>query len=570
MRVKYSAFLVTACAVLFVSGCGRSKNGAGLTGSASDVVGPVTDQLLQGGQRADPAIWPTYGGDWAQTRYSALTDIRRETVQRLRPAWIYQTGILGTFETTPVVLGRGMYITTPVSKGRQDVLRLDATTGEVVWRVELTSRGVTNGAPQPFFDLHLPSDFGPNRGVAVYGDRVYVGTLNGTLLALDRRTGHKIFEVATLSPRLTSAPLAARGRIIVGLSWVARGAIQAFNAQTGKELWTWWAIPSPENGGWWGTWTDTLPGFPHVSLGRDIAREKADSARLTDSWKSGGGGAPMTPTFDPESGLLYTSTGHPDPAGFPPPSEPYPGDMRWTSSICAIHIETGETAWCYQLVPHDVWGSASPTPPILFELQHGGERIDAVGKFSGMGNFYIWNRRDGKLVSISDNYIPADPTVKVQAGPNLIRGGWSGTNWSPGAYDPQTALFYSANGNTPGYFEPHAIVRPKGAFGNIAAVNGSTGRVAWSYRTALPQVGGTLATAGGLVFAGRTSGWFDAYNARTGDRVWSFRTGASCSAARMTYQTGGVQYVVIACGGHEIYDPQGGDALIAFSLGAVR
>lgn len=317
MRVKYSAFLVTACAVLFVSGCGRSKNGAGLTGSASDVVGPVTDQLLQGGQRADPAIWPTYGGDWAQTRYSALTDIRRETVQRLRPAWIYQTGILGTFETTPVVLGREMYITTPVSKGRQDVLRLDATTGEVVWRVELTSRGVTNGAPQPFFDLHLPSDFGPNRGVAVYGDRVYVGTLNGTLLALDRRTGHKIFEVATLSPRLTSAPLAARGRIIVGLSWVARGAIQAFNAQTGKELWTWWAIPSPENGGWWGTWTDTLPGFPHVSLGRDIAREKADSARLTDSWKSGGGGAPMTPTFDPESGLLYTSTGHPDPAGFP-------------------------------------------------------------------------------------------------------------------------------------------------------------------------------------------------------------------------------------------------------------
>ncbi len=538
--------------------------------NATGEVGPVTDQMLQGGQRGDPSIWPTYGGDWAQTRYSPLTDIRRETVRGLRPAWIYQSGIIGTFETTPVVLGREMYITTPVDKGRQEVLRLDAATGEVIWREELKRSDVAHGATQPFFDLHLPRDFGPNRGVAVYGDRVYMGTLNGTLLALDRRTGGRIFEVATLSPRITSAPLAAQGRIIVGLSWVARGAVQAFDAQTGKELWTWRAIPAPEEGGWWGKWTETLPGRPEVSLGRDIAQEKADSARFTDAWKSGGGGAPMTPTFDPELRLLYISTGHPDPAGFPAPSEPYPGDMRWTSSICAVHIESGETAWCYQLVPHDVWGSSSPTPPILFELQRGGERIDAVGKFSGMGNFYIWNRRDGKLVSISDNYIPADSTTKAQTGPNLVRGGLSGTVWSPGAYSPKTGLFYSSNQSRPGYFQPRAVARAKGEFGNVAAVSASTGKVAWSHRTDRPQEGGTLATAGGLVFAGRTSGWFDAYDARTGDLVWSFRTGAACSAAPVTYQTGGVQYVAVACGGHGLYDPRGGDALIAFSLGPAR
>jgi len=539
--------------------------GAGVVADVPQPVGQVTDAMLFSGHRGDQTLWPTYGGDWAQTRYSPLTQIRRETVARLRPAWIFQTGIIGTFSSTPVVLGREMYLTTPADEGRQEVLRLDATTGEEVWRVELRNRGFIGPEAEPVGDLHLPPNFGPHRGVAVYGDRVYLGTINGTLLALSRESGETVFEVQTLSPQITGAPLAANGRIVVGLSWVARGAVQAFDAETGALAWTWRSIPTPEEGGWWGDWAETVPGFDNVSLERDIAREKADSARLADTWRSGGGSPPMTPTFDPSLGLVYTATGGPDPTAFPPPSEPHPGDMRWTNSICALRIETGQAAWCYQFLPHDVWGASGPTPPILFEFEQDGETTPAVGRFSGMGVFHVWDRRDGRLLKVSDNYIPVDETGGG-VGPNLIRGGMAGTVWSPGAYSMDTGLFYSTNQRVPGYFEPRAAERGAGEFGNLAAVDPVSGEVVWRHQTDRPLAGGALVTAGGLVFAGRTSGWFDAYEARTGERVWSFRTGAGCNAAPVTYQISGIQYVAIACGGHGVLDPRGGNALIAFAL----
>ena len=211
------------------------------TPAAIEQIGAVTDELLQAGHKEQPATWPTYGGDWAQTRYSALDEIRRDNVARLRPAWLAQTGIVGSFETTPVVLGQEMYVTTPAEQGVQHVLRLDATTGEVVWRVKLDAQAAGRTAASE--DLHLPTDFGPNRGVAVYGNRVYVGTLNGTLLALERGTGARAFEVKTLSARLSGAPLAARGRIVLGLSWLERGAVQAFDAESGALAWTWYTNP---------------------------------------------------------------------------------------------------------------------------------------------------------------------------------------------------------------------------------------------------------------------------------------------------------------------------------------
>ena len=144
-------------------------------------IGRVTDDLLSGGHQAHPSTWPTFGGNWSQTRYSPIEEVRRANVARLRPAWIAQTGIVGSFENTPIVLGREMYVTTPVEQGRQLILRLDSATGEIVWRVRLDSTAAGRGAAS--HDLHLPTGFGPNRGVAVYGDCVYVATLNGTLRA---------------------------------------------------------------------------------------------------------------------------------------------------------------------------------------------------------------------------------------------------------------------------------------------------------------------------------------------------------------------------------------------------
>ena len=544
--------------------CSTTATLVAQTSPPTETVGPVTDELLRGGHAAQPSTWPSYGGDWAQTRYSPLDEIRRENVARLRPAWIAQTGIVGSFESTPLVLGREMFVTTPAEQGSQKILRLDAVTGEVVWQVKLDAE--ERGREAAAKDLHLPPGFGPHRGVAVYGDRVYLGTLNGTLLALKRTTGEKVFEVKTLSPRITGAPLAAQGRIIMGLAWLDRGAVQAFDAESGKLLWTWYTIPSPEEGGWLGDWIERLPGREQISLNRDIAKEKADVARFADAWKTGGAAAPMTHSFDPARGLVYISTGGPDPHGFPPPAEPYPGDMRWSNAVCAVRVATGQTAWCDQFLPHDAWGASGTTPPMLFAMTHDGRTRDAVARFTGQGNLIVWDRANGERLTMSDNYMPVEGTVGGKAGANLIKGGVAGTVWSPGAYSPRTGLAYSTNERVPGYFEPREDKRDTDRWGNIAAVNPASGDVVWRQRTDQPLTGGVLATAGGLVFAGRSSGWFDAYNDETGERLWSFRTGAGCNAAPITYRLEGHQYVSVACGGHGVLDPQGGDAVVTFAL----
>lgn len=549
---------------------------------------PVTDELLRRGHSGDPTHWPTYGGDYANTRFSPLAEIDTLSVGRLRPAWIHQTGIVGTFENTPVVIGREMYVATPMDRGVQKVYRLDAGTGEVVWEVTLRRDEPAAGAGREEGlgagpgerradgaradddahreDLHLPESFGPHRGVAVYGERVYLGTLRGTLLALERRSGEVAWEVATGAPRLSGAPLAADGKIVIGLSWLDRGQVRAFDAETGAALWTWHTIPSPEEGGWWGEWTETLPGIPEIGLGREIARERADSARLAERWRRGGGSAPMTPAFDPALGLLFVSVGGPAPHGFPPPEEPPPGDLRWSNSICALRLAYGTPAWCFQFLPRDVWGASGPSPPFLFEAEVETGRLPAVARFTGMGVLYAWERETGRLLGVSENYIPVPGPEGTPGRVNLLPGGIAGTVWSPGAYHPGLRLAYSVNRHFPGYFDRAARGDEEGRSGNVAAVDPGSGRVVWTYAAPAPMEGGVLATAGGLVFAGGPSATLDAWHARTGERLWSFRTGARCISAPMTYRLEGRQVVAAACGGHGILDPGGGDALIAFAL----
>jgi alcohol dehydrogenase (cytochrome c) len=529
-------------------------------------VGPVTDKLLESGHAAQPSTWPTYGGSYNSAHYSPLDEIRRDNISRLRPAWIAQTGVVGTFENTPIVLGREMYVSTPSEPGFQKVMRLDSATGEVKWQVRLESNSNESAASH---DLHLPANFGPNRGVAVYGDNVYLGTLNGTLLALKRESGERVFEVKTLSTLLTAAPLAARNLIIIGNSFIDRGAMQAFDAQTGKLAWTWYSLPSPEEGGWWGDFSNRFPGREDLSLERDIAKEKADMPRFADAWKTGGGATNKTPPFDVARGLLYASVGVPTPHGFPPPHQPYPGDMRWTSSLCALHIETGKPAWCYQLVPHDVWGAGGSSSSFLFDWTRDGKTQPAVARLSGMGNLYVFEREKGTLLKVSDNYSPIEETQGGKAGANVIKGGFSGSGWSPGSYSSRTGLVYLTSQWTPDYLQPRERERRGGEYGNLSAVNPVSGEVVWTQRLEKPPVGGVLATGGGLVFMGGTTGSFNAYDDKTGEQVWSFRTGAGCNAAPMTYQINGQQYVAIACGGHGVRDPEGGSAVVAFTLDPV-
>lgn len=571
---------------------------------------PEADVLAaEGPQSADPAAgdartqsraspshegagddWPTYGGTVSATRFSRLADVHPGNVDRLERAWSYRTGVRGIFEATPLVVDGAMYLSTPVAGGEQRVVKLDAATGDPIWETTLS---VEAGRAHPVR---------VNRGVALHRGRVYLATLDARLVALDAGSGEVAWEVRTSDPgrgyQHKQAPLAHHGRVYLGVSGGPlgiRGFVKAFDAGTGEELWTWHVVPSPAEGGWWGEWRETLPGTD-VPLPRDLDAERADSARHADSWRRGGGAPWMTPTLDPERGLLFVGTGNPAPELT---DDTRPGDNRWTSSVCAIRADVGATAWCWQLVPHDLWGVDAASPPFLFPRRaadeppgpeaaaSGGGRsgtpsaaasTPAVGHFSKLGLFYAWDRRSGELLALSENYVPhrnflARPTPE---GVTMAPGIYGGTEWSPAAWSPATGLAYAAALHAPGRYHvrtegPRAgtvgfELGPAGErWGKLVAVDPATGEVAWEDRTERPLVGGVLATAGGLVFAGRLSGALTAWDAETGERLWSGDTGPGCASGPVTYRAGGRQYVAVACGGHFLGGGRG-DRVVAFAL----
>lgn len=575
---------------------------------------PSSDGDTGRGQSTSPPIgstpsgdWPVYGGEPGQRRFSPLSQLDTVSVARLEPAWTHRTGVTGIFESTPVVAGGALYVTTPVSRGEQRVLRLDAATGRREWEARIALR-----RPQTY-----PAPV--NRGAAVEGDRVYVGTADARLVALDAATGDVVWETRT-APEGSGfghkqAPLVHDGRIFLGASgspFGIRGFVKAFRARDGAHLWTWHSIPSPDEGGWWGAWRDAVPapaGGEPIPLGRDIRREKRDSARYADAWRRGGGAVWMTPSLDEERGLLFVGVGNPAPElnGWL-----RPGDNRWTVAVCAVRARDGTTEWCSQYLPHDVWGLDAASPPFLFHMRSttadgvragepgavgrapggrgpggsgrpaGGDPVPAVGHFSKLGFLFVWDRRDGTLLTRSEPYVPqenflAPPTA---AGTRMAPGIYGGTEWSPGSYSPETRLAYAANVHLPGSYVirggvPAADDPPSSvgfdedfsdARGNVVAVDPATGRVAWSVQTPRPMVGGVLATAGGIVFAGLLDGGLAAWHADTGSELWRGETGTGCASAPVTYRAAGRQMVAVACGGHFLGGPERGDYLHAFAL----
>ncbi len=544
--------------------------------------------------------WPTYGGDPGQRRWSALDGIDRDNVDRLERAWTLRTGVEGIFEATPVAARGTLWVATPTRGSRQAVLAVDAASGRELWRTRLE---IGRSRPDPTR---------ASRGVAVGGGRVYVATLDARLLALDAATGRRAWETRTADPgegyQHKQAPLYHDGRVYLGVSGGPlgiRGFVKAFAAEDGRELWTWHSIPSPAEGGWWGEGVDTLPGTD-VPLGRDLVAERADSARTADAWRRGGGAVWMTPTLDPDRGLLYVGTGNPAPEL---QGSARPGDNRWTSSLCAIQIEDGAQAWCRQLVPHDVWGMDVASPPILLpaspasserrlaagpagpdradgpvrtdgsppavDRPEDGDPLPAVGHFSKLGIFWAWDRRDGRRLTVSEPYVPhrnflARPRP---GGVEMAPGIYGGTEWSPSAYSPRTGWAYAASVHAPGTYVVRGdgtvgfdLATPVDRRGVLTALDPSTGRVAWSDTTDRPLVGGVLATDGGLIFSGLLSGGLAAWDARTGERLWTARTEHPCASAPATFRAGGRQIVVVSCGGHFLAGGGTGDELVAFAL----
>lgn len=574
-----SASLVVCAAIAFPTACGRQEEQptrperqVSTTTASEPSFAAVPPRLLDS-VRAAGEDWLVHGGAYNNQRYSALTQINRENVADLVPVWIYQTGISESFSTTPIVVGNIMYLSTPESR----VVALNAATGEKLWEF-IPSLAKTSLCCGP-----------DNRGVAVQGDKVFVGTLDARMIALDSRTGEVRWETRLADPddgySQTVAPLAFDGKVLAaldGAEFGVRGFVVALDAESGEEVWRWYTIPAPGDveGGWRGKGLVTDPfGTP---LNRDLAFEQQAYERRPDreDWKRGGGVVETTPAYDPASNTLFLVVGNPAPSL---DGSVRPGDNLFTGSVVALDGATGKMRWYTQYLPHDVWDLSGGSPPFLFESQ-GRTLLGHAGK---TGWLYIFDAATGQPVLRSDNFVPQEAlfTHPTQEGTRMLPGANGGSAWSPVAYSHRTGFAYVSGIHQPMVYRRAFQPREKGRlwlggsfrhipeeeqWGVLSAIDVSTGEIAWQRQVPAPMIGGTLVTAGDVLFVGQSTGTFDAFDARTGELLWQYRTGAGVNGSPITYMIDGVQYVAIAAGGNYLLDTPRGDDLIVFALGSQR
>jgi alcohol dehydrogenase (cytochrome c) len=519
--------------------------------------------------------WTTYGGnDWNQ-RYSTLKSINTSNVSQLVVRKLFQTGIarLGSFENTPIVTNGVMYVTTPYNTA----MAYDLNTNKELWRYE-HKLGTTIYCCGP-----------NNRGVGLHGPHVYMGTLDAHLIALDAKTGKVVWDKEVADPAfgysITHAPLIVGDNVIVGVSggeYGIRGHVTAYNAVSGDQVWRWYSIPAPRGhptydekapNGWWGTWDPTAE---EHSLNRDIAKEKADSAKYADAWERGGGGVWTTPAYDRELNSIFVSVGNPSPDL---DGSVRPGDNLYTDAIVAIDASNGKTKWYYQTVPHDVWDLDATSPPVVTNL--GGRKVVVhAGKTAWV---YVLDAESGKLIRKTENFTPQENmfALPTEKGTRMLPGANGGAEWSPIAIDPNLGYAFVAGLHQPMNYITHSAPWEKGKlwlgsafvaipgeeqYGLYSAVNLNTGKIAWQNKVPQPMMGGALATAGGLTFTGEGNGNFNAYSSKSGKLLWQFNAGAGCNSAPMTFTHGGEQFVAVACGGNFQISYPLGDALVVFGL----
>ncbi|HVX40626.1 MAG TPA: PQQ-binding-like beta-propeller repeat protein [Gemmatimonadaceae bacterium] len=525
---------------------------------------------------ADPASWPSYGRDYTNQRYSPLTEINAGNVATLRLAWHYRTGIPYSFETSPLVVGRSLYLTTP----ENHVVKLDAVTGAKRWEYvhRLAATTMCCGTV--------------NRGAAYYDGKIYMGTEDAQLVALDTADGHEIWHVQvgdnTEAYAISHAPVAVDGKVIVGLSgaeYGIRGAVTAYDAATGKLVWRWHTIPAPNEApnGWWGTWATTDPfGTP---VNRDIAQEKRDSARYADAWEHGGGSMWQAPAVDTTLGLLVFGVDNPSPDM---DGTVRPGDNLYTDCIVALDYRTGKLQWYLQEVPHDSWDYDPISPVVLADVRDAsGTIVPAAIEAGKTGWVYVLDRRTGHPIRRSDAFVMQQNmfTRATREGVRAMPGGNGGSEWSPAAYSPQTGYLYVLGLNEHDIFKlrPQKFSTPasrlNGAWysvapdtkddGTFTAIDLATGKIAWQDTTNDPMVGGALATAGGLVFTGTKDRRFVAFDARTGKPLFQYGASAGVNAPPVSYAVDGHQYIAVAAGGNFQINAPRGDEFLVFALPGV-
>ena len=486
------------------------------------------------------ANWTSYNGDYTGRRYSSLQEINVANVAQLRAAWVFHPGNSQRLEATPVVIRGVMYVT-----AANDVFALDARTGRVLWRYQ---RPVSSG-------LLDDAAAHKNRGVAVWQHFVYTETDDAHLLCLDARSGSLLWDVQYADKAkhygATSAPLAVKDEIIVGTSGGdsgVRGFLAAFDAITGKEKWRFWTIPGPGEVG-----SESWPG---------------------DAYLHGGGTTWMPGTYDPELNTLYWTTSNPAPDFV---GDSRPGDDLYTACLLALDPDTGKLKWHFQFTPHDLYDYDANETPVLVDVEENGSLRRLLLQANRNGFFYVLDRSNGRFLhasafveklnwakSIEASGRPVlTAQIPTREGSLICPGITGATNWFSPSYNPDTGLFYVMaleNCNVT-FAKPTRFVKGETYYGTgtkhppnehsqkiLLALSGTDGKPAWSY----PQIGrgdswgGTLTTAGGLVFFCDDAESFEAVDAKTGRPLWHFNTGQGFHASPMSYAVDGVQYVAIS------------------------
>ena len=500
--------------------------------------------------------WTVYGGDYANTRYSKLDQINKDNVKDLKVAWMHSLGSTHSQENTPLVISGKMYIAT--SAGPAYVFALDAKTGDLLWTHE----------PE------MPDDYQSivccghaNRGLAYANGKLFMGRLDGVLVALDANTGKELWQVAVMPYKdgfsLTSAPLIVKDLVITGVSggeYGVRGSLQAYKQETGELAWRTHTIPGPGEPG-----HDTWKG---------------------ESWKTGGGTPWYVGSYDAELNLIYYGTSN---------AAPWGGHTRgndssdigqytnlYTASQLAINPDTGKIVWHYQMTPSDVWDYDGVNEPVLVDLSLDGANVPALLKADRNGFFYVLNRTNGDLIS-AEPFVTVNwasrvdletgrPVENPQFRPRLDQ--WAkgvcpnvigGKNWPPMSFSPQTNLVYIPTFDMCMDLVSREQKFVKGQFYLAQefdlSVAGSSGHLAefvawdpvaqkkvWGVKEDLPFLGGALSTAGGVVFYGNQRGHFKAVDAESGNVLWTFKAGSGVNQGAVTYMIDGKQYLAAVSG----------------------
>jgi PQQ-dependent dehydrogenase (methanol/ethanol family) len=503
--------------------------------------------------------WPITGGDAGNTRYSASKQINTTNVGKLNVEWALQLGTLRSQESTPILVGDTLYVTS--SFGPKNTYAVNAKTGEIRWTYQPEiPKGI---------DQYACCDVN-NRGVAYNDGKIFLGRLDANIVALDAKTGKELWKTPIIDYTggsvITSPPTLVKNLVITGYGggeYGVRGSIVALDQATGKEVWRTYTVPMGNEPG-----ADTWKG---------------------DSGKNGGGVAWNIGSYDPKLNLVYYGTSNPSPWSAivrgNDSSDVGKFTNLYTASVLALNADTGKITWHYQFTPHDAWDYDGVNELVFADMTFDGKKTPVLMQANRNGFFYVLDRANGKLLSAKQyvdgvNWatgIDMKTGTPIEAAGNAKRPGLKrnakdvcpnligAKNWMPMSYDQQNGLVYMSTINMCMDMEGIDAEYKRGAFylgvnfdlgklgpggygGGVKAWDPVKQKEVWFNKDELPYSGGLLSTAGGLVFHGDIKGWFKALDAKTGKTLWKFNTGSGVSAAPMTYTLDGKQYIAVVSG----------------------